>query len=198
MLLKAEESNVLEGGPSFSLQNRLVRACWNVVWLLLASWTPPPFHRWRNWLLRQFGANLHPTARVYGQAKVWYPPNLTMHAYAVLGPHADCYCQGRITIGEKATVSQGAYLCAGTHDISDPSFQLVTRPIVIGSRAWVAADAFIGPGVAIHDGAVIGARAVLFKDAEAMGVYVGNPAVLIKHRVLRAGSTSSRDAQACQ
>jgi Acetyltransferase (isoleucine patch superfamily) len=108
-----------------------------------------------------------------------------MDAHAVLGPGAKCYCQGRISIAEKAVVSQGAYLCAGTHDISDPNFQLITKPIQIQQRAWVAADAFIGPGVTVGEGAVIGARAVLFKDADAYGVYVGNPAKLIKNRIFR-------------
>ncbi|MFL6586750.1 MAG: hypothetical protein ACJ8GV_07670 [Luteimonas sp.] len=93
---------------------------------------------------------------------------------------------GRVHIGSKAVVSQGAHICAGTHDISDPHFQLIVRPIFIGDRAWVAADAFIGPGVTVGQGAVVGARAVLFKDAEPWGVYVGNPARLVKTRVLRS------------
>lgn len=105
-----------------------------------------------------------------------------MHANSVLGPRTDCYCMNHVTIGEKAVVSQGAVLCCGTHDISDLNFQLTTHPIKISAGVWVAADAFIGPGVTLHEGAVIGARAVLFKDAEAFGVYVGNPAVRIKTR----------------
>ncbi|MFT4256224.1 MAG: putative colanic acid biosynthesis acetyltransferase [Pseudoxanthomonas sp.] len=184
-MLDAKQSKPLEGGPSFPLSHRLFRAAWGIAWLLLASWTPPPLHRWRSLLLRLFGADVHSSAHVYGKARIWYPPNLTMHAHAVLGPGANCYCQDHITIGEKAVVSQGAQLCAGTHDISDPNFQLVTRPIVIGPRAWVAADAFVGPGVTVNEGAVIGARAVLFKDAEAWGVYIGNPATRIKTRVFR-------------
>lgn len=83
-----------------------------------------------------------------------------------------------------AIVSQGAHLCAGMHDIEDPAFQLVVKPITIGLNAWIAAEAFVGPGVSIGEGAVLGARAVLFKSAEPNGVYVGNPAVLVKHRSL--------------
>jgi putative colanic acid biosynthesis acetyltransferase WcaF len=108
-----------------------------------------------------------------------------MHAHAVLGPGVNCYCMDRITICEKAIVSQGSYLCAGTHDIRDPDFQLVTRPITIEARAWVAAEAFIGPGVTVGEAAVIGARAVMFRDAEPYGVYSGNPAVMIKQREFR-------------
>lgn len=184
-LLNARESKPLEGGASFSLRHRALRALWGVTWLLLAAWTPPPLHRWRAWLLRCFGAAVHPTARIYGRARIWYPPNLVIHEHAVVGPGANIYCMDLITIGEKAVVSQGAQLCGGTHDISDPDFQLITRPIVIGARSWVAADAFVGPGVAVGEGAVIGARAVLFKDAEPWCVYAGNPAVRIKGRVLR-------------
>lgn len=181
-LLDARHSKPLEGGPSFSLKHRAFRAIWGIAWLLLARWTPPPMHVWRAWLLRRFGADVHPTARVYGSTRIWYPPNLTLRAHAVIGPNANIYCMDRITVGEKAIVSQGAQLCGGTHDISDPNFQLITKPIVVEPKAWVAAEAFIGPGVTVHEGAVVGARAVLFRDADAWAVYVGNPAVRIKSR----------------
>ena len=75
-----------------------------------------------------------------------------------------------ITLGEHAIVSQGSHLCSGTHDIDDQHFQLQARPIVIGAHAWVAAEAFVGPGVTIGEAAVLGARAVLFKNAEPYGV----------------------------
>lgn len=109
-----------------------------------------------------------------------------MMANSVLGPRVNCYCMDQISIGEKTVVSQGASLCGGTHDISDPNFQLITKPIVIESLVWIAADAFVGPGVTVAKGAVLGARAVLFKDAETFTVYAGNPAVRIKQRVLRS------------
>ena len=183
-VLNAKINRVLEGGPSFALRHRLFRALWNSTWWLLASWTPPPLHRWRGCLLRCFGADIHSNARVYGKARIWYPPNLSMGAHAGVGPGANLYCQGRITIGEKAIVSQGAHLCTGSHDIADPDFQLTTKPIEIGAGAWVAAEAFIGPGVSVGHGAVIGARCVLFKNAVPFGVYAGNPAQLIKTRTM--------------
>lgn len=184
-ILNANESKPLQGGPSFSIKHRIFRSLWNATWSLLAAWTPPPFHRWRGWLLRCFGANIHPSARVYGSARIWYPPNLTMHAHAVLGPQAICYCMDHITIGEKAIISQGAQLCGGTHDITDPDFQLITKPITVGKQAWIAAGAFVGPGVTVGEGVVVGACSVLFKDAAPWCVYVGNPAVYIKKRVFK-------------
>lgn len=185
-LLDASTSRPLEGGASFSIGNRLYRALWGIAWMVLARWTPPPFHAWRRAVLRAFGAKLGPGARVYGSTRVWYPPNLTMGANALVGPGVNLYNQGRIMIGDMVVVSQGAHVCASSHDIRDPHFQLVLRPIRIEDGAWIAADAFIGPGVTVGERAVVGARAALFRDAEAWGVYSGNPAALLKRREIRA------------
>ncbi|WP_247567680.1 putative colanic acid biosynthesis acetyltransferase [Bradyrhizobium sp. 151] len=105
-----------------------------------------------------------------------------MGEHSVIGWDTLCYCQAPITLAEFAIVSQRVHLCAGTHDINDPNFQLVTQPIQIGRHAWVAADAFVGPGVTIGEGAVLGARAVTFKDLKPWSVYIGNPASQLKTR----------------
>ena len=182
--LAAKETAYLEGGPAFSLANRVHRALWRIAWALLAQWTPPPLHAWRRLLLRAFGARMSRGARVYGTTIVWYPPNLTMGEFAIMGPHVNCYNQDQIDIGEHAVVSQTAYLCCGTHDISDPYFQLKTRPIAIGARSWVAAGAFIGPGVTVGEGAVVAARAAVFGDVAPWTVQSGNPARFLKRRVI--------------
>lgn len=182
LLTSSEVENIFSGAPSFSRRNRAARAVWMITWVLLARWTPPPLHRWRIILLRIFGAKVHSSCRVYSSAKIWYPPNLEMREQAILGPHVQCYNQGKIRIDERAVVSQGAFLCTGTHDIRDPSFQLVVRPIHIGENAWIAADAFVGPGVTCGEGAVLSARGAAFNDLDAGAVYRGNPAVKIKMR----------------
>jgi len=181
-LLDAKISAPLEGGPSFSLKNRLARLAWGVVWATLASWTPVALRPWRRALLRAFGARIAPTADIYPSARIWLPSNLEMGDYATLGPEANCYCMGPIKIDAYALVSQGAHLCAGTHNVDDPSFQLVTRPIHIGAGAWIAAEAFVGPGVSVGPGAVLGARAVAFRNLDADMVYVGNPAKPLRPR----------------
>lgn len=183
--LDASHSNPSEGGPSFSLSNRLQRGAWNLTWLLFASWTPTPLKPWRRFLLKLFGAQLGVGADVRGSARVWYPPHLHLGDRAVLAQHVVCYNMAPIHLGPDALVSQGAHLCAGTHDITSPVFQLTTKPITIGAKAWIAAGAFVGPGVVVGEGAVLGACAVTFKPLEPWGVYAGNPAQRIKTRVLR-------------
>jgi putative colanic acid biosynthesis acetyltransferase WcaF len=173
------------GGATFPLSHRLRRFAWNVVWMGLGYWTPPPLHAWRRLLLRAFGAKITAKSYIYGGVHIWYPPNLEMADYACLAAGVDCYCMDKISLGERALVSQRAFLCAGTHEIADPEFPLVTKPIHIGAEAWVAADAFVGPGVVVGKGAILGARGVAFRDLEPWTVYVGNPAKPLKRRIIR-------------
>lgn len=180
--LDARAAGSASGGPSFSLNNRILRVVWGICWLLLARWTPPPLHRWRALVLRMFGARIGHGSRIYSSAHIWLPANLVMGERAVLGPRVRCYNQGRITIGDRVTISQDASLCASSHDISDPHFQLVLRSITIGADAWIAAEAFVGPGVQVGEGAVLGARGVAVRDLSPWTVYGGNPAKLLKPR----------------
>lgn len=173
------------GAPSFTLRNRVYRGAWNLCWLLLAAWTPPPLHAWRRLLLRAFGAKLASTAKVYGSARIWSPANLELGEHACIGPRVTVYSMARVVLGEHALASQGAHLCAGTHDIEDAGFQLRARPITVGRRAWIAAEAFVGPGVTVGEGAVLGARGCCFGDLAPWTVYAGNPARPIKPRAIR-------------
>lgn len=181
-ILDAGAHRTREGGASFPIGHRVKRAFWNATWLALASWTPAPFHPWRRLLLRLFGAKIAPTSTIYGSAHIWYPPNLEVGQYATIGPRANVYCMARVRLEEYAVLSQGAHICAGSHDISDAHFQLVAKPIVVGARAWIAAEAFVGPGVTVGEGAVLAARGVAFRDLEPWTVYVGNPASVTKRR----------------
>jgi len=95
------------------------------------------------------------------------------------------YSQGEIRLGKRVVISQGAHLCAGTHDYEKVGFPLVTAPITIGDHAWIAAEAFVHPGVAIGEGCVIGARSVVTKDMPDWTVCSGHPCQPIKQRQWR-------------
>jgi putative colanic acid biosynthesis acetyltransferase WcaF len=167
-------------------RNKLLRAVWGLVWLVLYRPSPRPCHGWRRFLLRCFGATIGPGAKPYPTARIWAPWNLDLGAHAWLGDGVDCYSVGPIRIGASAIVSQRAFLCSATHDYTDPGFPLVTAPVMIGPAAWVAAEAFVGPGVTVGDGAVVAARACVVRDVEAWTVVAGNPARVVKKRELRS------------
>jgi putative colanic acid biosynthesis acetyltransferase WcaF len=112
------------------------------------------------------------------------PWNLEMAEYACLSPEVDCYNVAKISIGAHSTVSQKSYLCAASHDISDPKHPLITAPIVIEDQVWIGASTFIGMGVIVGQGAVVGATASVYKNVEPWTVVGGNPAKFIKNRIL--------------
>lgn len=183
-ILDARRTHPRTGGASFTLGLRVRRVLFAVCWALFAAWTPPPLRGWRRLILRAFGARMGKGANVYGSARIWYPGFLVMGEHATLGRRVNCYNQATVTLGAFAVVSQDATLCAGTHDYDDPEFQLVTRPITLGAHSWIAAEAFVGPGVRVGDHAVLGARGVAMKDLAAGTVHAGHPAMPIKPRKL--------------
>jgi putative colanic acid biosynthesis acetyltransferase WcaF len=170
---------------SFSLSNKLGRVIWNVAyWLLFRPFGLSFFMTWRAGVLRMFGAKVGKNTNIYASVKIWAPWNFEIGDYSSLGPGVDCYNQGKIKIGNNSVISQKTYLCASTHDFTLSNFPLVRRPIRIYDQVWVAADAFVGPGVSIGEGAVVGARAAVFKDVEPFTVVGGNPAVHLKKRII--------------
>lgn len=185
--LNARASKTLHGGPSFALGNRLLRVLWALAWVLLCRFTPPALHAWRRLILRLFGARIGRGARVHASVAVWLPANLELGANCLIGPRVRLYNQGRISIGTGTIVSQGAHICASSHDLRDPHFQLILRPVRIGDGCWVAAEAFVGPGVTMQDGSVLAARGALFDDAAPGLVYRGNPAAAIRPRGCQRG-----------
>jgi len=166
-----------------SVRNRVARGIWELAWAVFCRLSPRPFHVWRRLWLRLFGAHVDGTAAIYPSAKIWAPWNLQMGPRSALGDCADCYNVDRITIGEDAIVSQYAFLCTASHDISDPGRKLTTAPIVLGPWSWVCAGAFVHPGVTLGEGAVAGARSVVTRNVAPWTVVAGNPAKAIKMRV---------------
>lgn len=171
---------------SFSLSNKLGRLTWSVCyWILFRPFNLAIFKAWRAFVLRIFGAKLGENAEIYASAKIWAPWNLEMGAHSSMGPAVDCYNQGKIRIGKHTIISQKSYLCASTHDFTISNYPLLLVPITIGDQVWIAADAFIGPGVSVGDGAVVGARASVFKNVGPWTVVGGNPARHIKDRIMQ-------------
>lgn len=108
-----------------------------------------------------------------------------MGEYACLSQNVDCYSADWIRIGDQATISQDAFICTASHDISNVNMELITAPIVIGPQSWICARAVILPGVTVGEGAVVGCAAVVSRDVGAWSVVGGNPAKFIKKRELK-------------
>lgn len=167
-----------------SLVNKIGRILWAIVWGTMFRWSPRIFFGWRRFLLRCFGATIGRNARISPSVKVWAPWNLTVGDEGAIAHEVDCYCVDRLTIGNHATVSQYSFLCTASHDIRDPHMKLITAPVEIGDQAWVCAGAFVGMGLNIGQGAVVGAMSIVTRDVPGWTVVAGNPAKTIGLRTL--------------
>lgn len=158
---------------------------WRAVNCTLFRWLALPCLRTaRVALLRLFGATIAPTANVYASCKIWAPWNLTMGAYSCAAPRVRLYNKASIIIGDNVVVSQDSMLCTASHNIATTTHTLIMAPIRVHSSAWIAAGCFVGMGVTIGEGAVVGARGCVFSDVEAWTVVGGNPARFIKRRTI--------------
>jgi len=167
---------------AYSTREKVGRMAWAVVQGTLFRYS---FHNWSGWrvrLLNAFGANVDSRTDIRRTVEVECPWNLTMGKDSCLGDGARVYCLGKITIGDRVSVSQHAHLCAGSHDYDRDDMPLLRPPIVIKDDAWIAADAFVGPNVEVGEGAILGARGVTMKNLEPWKIYAGNPAAPVKDR----------------
>lgn len=155
---------------------------WWIVQGTLFRASPQFMYGFRNGLLRLFGARIGRNVLIRPSARIVYPWKLTIGDNSWVGDYAELYTLGNIVIGRDAVVSQYAYLCTGSHDHRSVSFDITAKEIVVEDEAWVAAGAFVHPGVRIARGSVISARAVLRHNTEPLGVYAGDPAQRIATR----------------
>src|ERR1035438_7025647 len=147
--IKANRASV-----KYSRGEMLLRLLWSFGKMLF-RFSPRPFFGWRRWVLRCFGAKVGHHVNIYNSAVIYFPWNLQIDDWSSIGEGALIYNLGPVTIGSRATISHRAHLCAGTHDYRKADLPLLKPPIVIEDQVWVCADAFVGPGVTVGEGAVL-------------------------------------------
>jgi putative colanic acid biosynthesis acetyltransferase WcaF len=163
-----------------------LRAVWNVVQCTLwrLAWKRIPFLR--PTLLKAFGATMPLRSLISGSVKIYFPWALRIGADAAISDRVVFYNLGGVRLGDRVVISQDVYLCGGSHDHTRPNYPLIRLPIDIGDDVWIGAGAFVCPGVRIGSGAVIGARAVVTKDVPPWKVVAGNPARVVRDRIMQS------------
>jgi putative colanic acid biosynthesis acetyltransferase WcaF len=143
-----------------------VQAAWFAVSnLVFSSWWCPK--RLRPILLRLFGAEVGTGVLIRHRVRVLWPWKLHVGNDTWIGEDVWVLNLEQVTVGDDVCLSQGAFLCAGSHDRRSPSFEFDNGPITIGNECWIAAQALLLRGVRVHERSVIGARAVVTKDVPA-------------------------------
>jgi len=156
-----------------------------IVWILIqsvlvGSWFPGS--RYRVWLLRLFGARIGVGVVIKPGLRVKFPWRLIVGDHTWLGEDLWIDNLVNVEIGANCCISQGAYLCTGSHDWNKPTFDLIVKPIRIEDAAWVAARAVVAPGVTIGKGAVLSLGSVATADLLPWTIYQGCPAKPCRRR----------------
>jgi len=169
-----------------TLRNKVARLLWAIYAGLFFRTLPTRYlNSFRIAGLRMFGAKIGRNVSVHRTVRIWAPWNLIMEDYTMFDRDCRVYNPATITLRTETVVSENVYLCTASHDIRSVAHTLITRPIVLEGRNWIAADACVLPGVVVGEGAVVGCAAVVAKDVPPWSVVVGNPARVVGKRELK-------------
>lgn len=169
----------------FRGRSAIVVQLWWLIETILFRPSPQFAYGFRRALLRAFGAQIGRGVLIRPTATVTYPWKLAIGDYSWIGDDVVLYTLGEIEIGAHSVVSQRTYVCAADHDYRRPEFPIRARKISVGSECWVATDVFLGPGVTIGDGTVVGARSTVTKSLPGGVVCLGTPCVPVRERESR-------------
>lgn len=133
-------------------------------------------------LLRLFGAEVGRSVVIRSRVMIWMPWRLKIGDHVWIGEEAFLHNLAPITIDSHCCISQRAFLCTGSHHIRETDFKYRNKPIHIQEGCWVAAQAFVGPGVVLGKNSVISAGSVVLSNVPENQIMQGNPAQPIGNR----------------
>jgi len=175
------------------LSNKIGRLVWAVMFHAFYKWTPPRLGMpVRRLILKSFGARIG-ASWIHPSTKIWAPWMLQMGNDSYVDRDCFLYNTYPIEIGDRVIISFGSVLCTVSHDYTTPTYPLVGSRITIQQDCWIMAETFICPGVSIHNGAVVGARAVVTRDVAKYVLVAGNPAKMIKERFNPSEITNTKE-----
>lgn len=169
--------------PNFRGKPAIVVQLWWMVQGILFGFSPQFMYGWRRLLLRLFGAKIGKGVLIRSSARITYPWKLVIGDHSWVGDDTVVYNLERVEIGSNVAIAHRVYLCTGSHDYEDPQFSISASPIIIEDQVWLPNDVFVGPGVRIGQGTVVGARSTVFHDLPPMMLCYGNPAKSIRPRL---------------
>jgi putative colanic acid biosynthesis acetyltransferase WcaF len=162
-----------------------IRILWHFVSLLVFESGLFPVYGLKVRILRMFGARLGEGVQIKPHVKIKYPWKLTTGDHVWIGEDVWLDTSKPIIMGSHVVISQGAFLCPGTHDKNDPGMGTYGYPIVIEDGVWICAKASVGMNLTLGEDSVILLGAVVLKSTEPNGLYAGNPAEKIGERRIR-------------
>lgn len=114
--------------------------------------------------LRAFGARVGQGVVIRSRVSISFPWRLEIGDHVWIGDEVRILSLARVTLESSVCISQRVFLCTGSHDFRSAGFDLMTAPITIRRGSWIAAQAFVGPGVTIGPDSMVAAGQVVARD----------------------------------
>ena len=181
--MKYQDLSLFKLPKSFRGRSVFIVQLWWFCEALFFNLSPQFMYPWRRFILRLFGAKIGKNVIIRPTVKVTYPWKLIIGNNSWIGDGVVLYCLGEIEIGSDTVISQKTYLCTGSHDFKKKNFPIYAKKIVIKNECWLATDVYVGPGVTIGKGTIIGARSSVYKNLPSGKICIGNPAKIVNKRV---------------
>lgn len=181
-MIEPQNLNLYKNPKGFRGKSKITVQLWWLVYAIFFKPSPQILYGWRRFLLKCFGAKIGKKVIVRPSAQITYPWKVKIGDYSWIGDNVVLYSLGEIEIGCNTVISQRSYICTGSHDYNKNDFPIYAEKIIIEDQCWLATDVFIGPGLTIKKGTVVGARSSVFKNLDSFSIYAGSPAKFIKKR----------------
>lgn len=163
---------------------KLRQLLWYFINLLFFINPLNPSSRLKCVLLRLFGARLGKSIMIKPGVNIKYPWHLIVGNNAWIGENVWIDNLTTVTIGNNVCISQGAMLLTGNHNYKRPTFDLVIDGIVLEEGVWLGAKTVVCPGVTAYSHSILTVSSVATKNMEPFSIYSGNPAVLLRKRII--------------
>jgi putative colanic acid biosynthesis acetyltransferase WcaF len=162
----------------------LKRICWYYVNIFFFKNAYNSSSGLKSALLKAFGAKIGRGLVIKPSVNIKYPWKLSIGDNCWIGENAWIDNLADVILQNNVCISQGAMLLTGNHDYKKKTFDLILKEILLEDGVWIGAQALVCPGVTCHSHAVLSAKSVATRNLEAYMVYQGNPAIVIKERVI--------------
>jgi len=131
-------------------------------------------------LLRLFGARIGHGVVIRSHVNITFPWRFSVGDDVWIGEETLILSLAPVILESDICISQRAFLCTGSHDFRAPAFNLMTKSITVRRGSWIAAQAFIAPGVEIGPDSAVSAGSVVLTSVPPRTLARGNPAVIVK------------------
>jgi len=154
----------------------------NGIILMMNAWgNNIPSRHFRRFVYKRMGAKIG-NSFIFRKTEILEPQKLLIGNNVSVGWHCLLDARGGITIADNVNISSYVKIISAGHDINDPEFKGLTKPVIIDNNVWLATGCTILMGVHINEGSVIAAGAVVTRDVEPFAVVGGIPARKISKR----------------